>query len=230
MIPGEILQSVCLIRPTRNTTASCFLITISHKAVFVTAKHLFPNGINNSNISFDLYRNDGWQNCPGQLYLHSNKSVDVAIITTDLPRVENPYDVEDSKYFVSQDCYFLGFPYGMKLDDNKPKEQQINSGFPIPFVKKAIISSFLTDANNVRNIYLDGHNNPGFSGGPVVVKNLRSTKFKMRIIGVISGYRNHINEITTPLGKIQTTENSGIVVSHSIKHVYEILQGNNLPY
>ena len=60
-----------------------------------------------------------------------------------------------------QDVYFLGFPYGLHGDMSA-----LSNDLPFPFVKKGIISLFHNDG--VNRIYLDGHNNPGFSGGPVV--------------------------------------------------------------
>lgn len=101
----------------------------------------------------------------------------------------------------------------------------MNRGFPIPFVKKGIISSFITDSLGTTQIFLDGHNNPGFSGGPVVVTNFgNETKHKMRIIGIVSAYLNE-NKITkTPIGDFVNKENSGIVLTYAFDHVFEILE------
>ena len=74
-------------------------------------------------------------------------------------------------------------------------------------------------------IFLDGHNNPGFSGGPVVITNLgNESKHKMRIIGVISAYLNEEKVIKTPYGDFKNRENSGIVVSYAFDHVFEIIK------
>ena len=80
-----------------------------------------------------------------------------------------------------QDAYFLGFPYGLKSE-----YEDFNNNFPVPFVKKAIVSSLDTDKDcNRQIIFLDGHNNPGFSGGPVVFTELRKNVYK--VVSVISG-------------------------------------------
>jgi hypothetical protein len=57
----------------------------------------------------------------------------------------------------------------------------------LPFVKKAIISAY--DVVNGINIwYLDGINNPGFSGGPVVFNRHGSTDW--HVAAVVSAYRS----------------------------------------
>ena len=48
------------------------------------------------------------------------------------------------------DVFPLGYPYG-------------GTGGPAAFIKKAIVS-----AENGTEIFLDGHNNKGFSDGPIV--------------------------------------------------------------
>ena len=58
-----------------------------------------------------------------------------------------------------QDAYFLGFPFGIGFD---------LGGGSLPFVKKAIVSGLYKSINGVSLVLLDGINNPGFSGGPVV--------------------------------------------------------------
>ncbi len=60
---------------------------------------------------------------------------------------------------LSQDAFFLGYPFGMGT--------YIHEVQAWAFVKKGIISSF-GKLGGVRRIFLDGMNNPGFSGGPVV--------------------------------------------------------------
>ena len=101
---------------------------------------------------------------------------------------------------------------------------KMNNGFPIPFIKKAIISSFITDASDVTRIYLDGHNNPGFSGGPVVISNNNDgSDNQMRIIGVVSSYLNDIKVLKTKTGNYNITENSGIVLSYHFDIVFDII-------
>lgn len=73
-------------------------------------------------------------------------------------------------------------------------------------------------------IFLDGHNNPGFSGGPVVITNHENGKTRMQIIGIVSAYLNEEKIIKTPLGDFKNSENSGIVLSYAFDHVFEIIK------
>ena len=63
-----------------------------------------------------------------------------------------------------QEVFFAGFPFGENLFTTST--QTVNGLFPMPFVKKGIISAEATE-NGATILYLDGHNNPGFSGGPI---------------------------------------------------------------
>ncbi len=120
-----------------------------------------------------------------------------------------------------QDVYFLGFPYGWYGDIGKT-----NRDFPMPFVKKAILSCVFTGDKGVQHFFLDGHNNPGFSGGPVVFKEPNKKDFK--VASVISGYR-YMNE---PIfaGEDQVPlmyrYNTGIIISYGIKYAVDLIEVN----
>ena len=222
MVPTEILQRVFFIKQGANT-GTCFLVSIDSNDYLITAKHLFPNTLlNKSIVEIEILKNDGWIKIKPTYLIHSNPNIDVAVL--DLKsndQKNNLFDIGSKNYYLSQECFFLGFPFGLRMDD---KEGKMNNGFPIPFVKKAIVSSFVSDTTGMTQIFLDGHNNPGFSGGPVVIKNYEDgSKHKMRIIGIVSAYLNEEKVIKTPLGDFKNNENSGIVLSYSFDHVIEII-------
>ena len=111
------------------------------------------------------------------------------------------------------DAFFLGFPFGLYT----PMKD-----FEAPFIKKGVISSIVTGSNGISIIYLDGHNNPGFSGGPITFKMPNETQW--HICGVILGYKWEPKKVlsakdTNPV--INNTnsfiqENSGIVLGENI--------------
>ena len=73
---------------------------------------------------------------------------------------------------------------------------------------------------------LDGHNNPGFSGGPVFFTS-RDDQLP-KVAGVISGFRYNWEPIFL---QGQPTDlsfqyNTGIIVAWSIAHAVEIINGN----
>jgi len=224
MVPNEILQSVFLIK-YGSSTGTCFLVSIDSNDYLVTAKHIFPNTIPfKSKVDIEIYNNKGWMKFQPDLLFHTNTNIDIAVLDLKTNDFKNmAFDVGSKNYYLSQECFFLGFPFGLKMDDDATGT--INRGFPIPFVKKAIISLFVSDTTKMTQIFLDGHNNPGFSGGPVVITNaVNENKHKMRIIGIISAYLNEEKVIKTPYGDLKNSENSGIVLSYAFDHVFEIIK------
>jgi len=115
----------------------------------------------------------------------------------------------------SEDMFFLGYPYGLGMT--------IDAQVQLPIVKKAILSgSDSQTGGGLHTMYLDGLNNPGFSGGPVVTMRFNPP----RIVGVISGYRVDwqqllVNKLPDPSLSVQT--NSGIIIAYDIKHAVEAL-------
>jgi hypothetical protein len=63
----------------------------------------------------------------------------------------------------AQDVYFLGYPYNVFADLG-----EINRNFPMPFVKKAILSSMYETTDGLQVLFLEGHSSPGCSGEPAV--------------------------------------------------------------
>lgn len=224
MVPNEILQTVFLIKHAGNS-GTCFLVSIDSNDYLITAKHLFPDSTAfNSTVDIEIYNNQGWKKFKPNILFHDNPSIDIAVLNLKSNDFKHmAFDVGSKNYYLSQDCFFLGFPFNLKMDDDATGT--INRGFPIPFVKKGIISLFVSDSTKMTQIFLDGHNNPGFSGGPVVIKNFgNESQNNMRIIGVISAYLNEEKVIMTPYGPFKNRENSGIVLTYAFDHVFEIVK------
>ena len=99
----------------------------------------------------------------------------------------------------------------------------LNAGFPLPLVKKAAVSALgLEDGP----ILLDGHNNPGFSGGPVA---RRRTKEEQTVIGVVSGYRfdrHNVRDANGDKTSYTYDTNTGIIIAHDIRHALAIIASN----
>src|SRR5262249_6713368 len=115
-----------------------------------------------------------------------------------------------------QEVFFLGFPYGITGPFTLGPE-----GYPIPLVKRATLSLFHGDV-----WLLDGHNNPGFSGGPVVFKKPGTEEFK--VAGVISSFRFAEEPVLaggqpTPL---VYRYNTGIIKCPRIDHAVALIRAN----
>lgn len=198
-------------------TGTCFVIDSGKGEVIVTAKHVV-SGIEDGG-TIELYHNQQWLQTTIKLHgHHPHADVSVFSIETTLGKYELPATSEGM--LVGQDTLFLGFPYTMKDENSSP----INRDFPIPLVKKATLSGYMKDENGAPYMFLDGINNPGFSGGPVIFKHGNDPLLK--VAGVISGF-NYSNEPAfqgdqaTPL---TVRMNTGIIIAYTIENALELIE------
>lgn len=143
-------------------------------------------------------------------------AVDIAAFP--LPHVLTPalpVAVMSTGMTLGQDVFFLGYAYGVAF-------AMPGLGM-MPLVKKATLSG-IQHEDGTTIIYLDGFNNPGFSGGPVVFYSKDSDE--QRIGAVISGYRIDPLEVISEgqSGQPATVQaNSGIIISHNIGFATEAI-------
>jgi S1-C subfamily serine protease len=192
-----------------------FTIDVDGKQYLVTAKHVVQNF---EPTGIEVFGNGAWANVPANLVAHGRGEIDVSVIApmAAMSPAGLPIDVSSAGVVYGQDVYFLGFPYGVL-------SQVIfgDAGHPLPLVKKAILSSFAGD------IYLlDGHNNPGFSGGPVIFGAVGA--MPNRVAAIVSGYRFSPEPVF--LDNTETAlkyrHNTGIIISYKIETALEMITGN----
>jgi hypothetical protein len=72
-------------------------------------------------------------------------------------------------------------------------------------------------------LYIDGFNNPGFSGGPIVYWNF--TTHAYGIIGVVMGYKEDTAKVLVNGVHMDTQllVNSGILIGYSIQHALQAI-------
>ncbi|AZA60765.1 S1 family peptidase [Chryseobacterium indoltheticum] len=217
-INGEYFNSTFnIITETENGTS--FILTISEKQYLITAKHLFKGVANGEYKTFSIYINDILTPLSGKVYICPNVNVDIAVVPLEEHIIAKyEFSITGGNYSIGEDVFFFGYPYYLS-------QTLTNVKFKMPLVKTAIVSGVNYQDDCVQ-IYLDGHNNPGFSGGPVGYFNEREQR--LHILSVISGYITQNNNIITSAGVIITPENSGIIISYSIKHVNDILHLNKI--
>lgn len=224
MLPTtNILQRTFLIR-CGETIGTCFTIDVHNRQYIITARHV---GASISGPSTVKLQHEGvWKDLAVRLVGHGLEEVDVTVLATDLqlsPTHPLPAGLEGIS--LGQDVLFLGFPYGLTNEAG-----QINRNFPLPLVKHGIVSAMLL--KEVKTILLDGHNNPGFSGGPVVCEVMKGQSKELTVIGVISGYRHEPKAIYQD--RIVTTlkyyENTGIVIVFGIEHALDLIKKNPIGF
>jgi len=218
-LTNEIIQKVFLIKYDNGTATGFF---VKHKGLtyLITAKHVVDSinkvpKTNGDTINLKAFQDSRWVPIHGKVYFHENKLIDIAVIKTPEIKLDTVlFDLTVKGMAYGEQGYFLGFPFGLKaMIDNS------NFRSPIPIVKGAILSSFYREKDALILLF-DAHNNPGFSGGPIIFHNHNPESSKnWNVIGVISGYRPQKNKIKN----LTYYENSGIMVGFGINHAIEIL-------
>lgn len=216
MITSNVFHRTFRIR-YGNGCGTCFTIDEDSRQYLVTARHVVA-GIQQSD-RVELFYQNQWHPFDSELVGEASGNIDITVLALPIqlsPTYPMPATTNDMVF--GQEVFFLGFPYNLFADIGA-----MNRDFPLPFVKRAILSSIVHDSGE-EVLYLDGHNNPGFSGGPVVFKPPGTQE--LRVAGVVSGYRYEDELIyagNTPT-QLAYRYNTGIIISYSIKYATELIK------
>jgi S1-C subfamily serine protease len=195
---------------------TAFTVDVDGKQYLLTAKHVVERF--GSDKSLQVFGKGKWSTVPAALVGHGDKQNDVSVFapTTAMSPPNLPVVVSSDGLAYGQDVYFLGFPYGV-LSEVIFGE----AGHPLPLVKKAILSTF------AGNVYLlDGHNNPGFSGGPLIFG--RGGSLPSNAAAIVSGYRFDEEAVIDGGRKtrMMVRSNTGIIVAYKIEIALELIRAN----
>ncbi len=212
-VPLNILGRVFYLR-NGTTTGTGFLVDID-KEYLVTARHVVA-GLEMHNPKLQYYRSADWRAMGGDVIFPANKNVDIAVI--DLHQKASlglsPELAAESPTIGGQ-VYFIGFPHGLHT--------LYSNGEYLPLVKVGVFSGLDNSDPDEIVYYVDGFNNPGFSGGPVVY--IDNSTHAWRIAGVIQGYESESLK-TKVKGKDVDTGllvNSGILISYPISYALKAI-------
>ena len=220
-VPIEMLDRTLLIRHD-DIVGTAFEIERHHKKYLVTARHVVA-GLPETNAALQVMRYDKWTDYRTiRTLFPKSPSVDIAVFETgeaaDTPYYVAPADKGIGGATFGQNVWFLGFPYG--IGTHIPSA---SGGVFYPFIKHGILSAIDSSDPNANITFIDGHNNPGFSGGPVLYVDLSDHKYK--ILAVVSSYRFEATQ-TAIDGKIVDSPllaNSGIIQSYSIRYALDAI-------
>ena len=231
MINFEVINRIFHIR-LGNAFGTAFAIDRNGKQYVITARHVVE-GISTGD-ELQIFHEKRWKRTRVDVVGIGEKAVDVAVLACPI-QLAPPYPLEAScdglKY--GQSIYFLGFPFGWGGG-----AEEINRGFPIPFVKAGIVSA-MTSGDALR-IFIDGHNNKGFSGGPVVFVPTGRPQNEFRVAGVVANYPisrepvvdRHgvpiVGDHNEPHAYVQ--ENPGFVVAFQIAHATDLIDSNPIGF
>ena len=199
---------------------SCFTIDVDDKQYLCTAKHCLENF---RGKSIELFHGEKWKTLDVELVGFGSKDTDICVLSPKI-QLSPPYRLPPTmdNITLGQDVYFLGFPYGIQIDMG-----DLNRLFPLPLVKRATVSAICAQDQTI--ILLDGYNNPGFSGGPVVFTKSGSAKNELSVAAIVSGYRFEPQPVLDEKGQetsLRVHANTGIVHSYSIQHALDAIKDN----
>jgi Trypsin-like peptidase domain len=226
----NVLYRVLRLR-TSASVGSAFTIEVDGRQYLLTARHNLKDF--GAEGTIDLWIEGRWTRAEAHAIYPSNPVVDIAALDLGRPiTLSYPLEPTSIGLILGQQVYFLGYPYGL----SNPSFSAAPPGFgEIPFVKGGIVSAIDSRNPEANILYLDGQNNPGFSGGPIVFWHAESGRF--RVAGVVSGYRNEPLPVlkkrdlsdpdATAHNDLYTRANSGIVVGYDISHIVDAIRAAN---
>ena len=205
-----------------GSQGTCFTIDHENRQYIVTARHIVESMTVPATIR--IKHKGVWKDCLVNLVGHCKGKVDISVLAVDF-QLSPTYSLPTTgRMTLGQDFYFLGFPYGLTSEVG-----EFNRNFPFPLIKKATLSAI---DSNTNLLFLDGHNNPGFSGGPVVYSQVGEPDHELLVAGVISGYRFNMEPVYLE-GKRTSLEfeyNTGIIVAYGIKHAINLISQNPIGF
>ena len=231
MITANVIHRTFHIR-SGNSLGTAFAIDHNGKQYLVTARHVVE-GIS-ADDEIEMFHEQQWKRIAARVVGIGDGEIDAAVLSCPI-HLAPPWPLEPSADGLTygQQVYFLGYPFGLVGG-----LERVNRNFPVPFVKGGIYSA--TDETR-SVIYVDGHGNPGFSGGLMVFRPSGQSSKDFQVAGIAS----HIPP--TPLEPIvdgegtpivaqnnrpiaYTQENPGFVIVYEIKNATKLIDANPIGF
>jgi hypothetical protein len=217
-VPIDILQRTVFIK-VGSEAGTAFAVDYQGKMYLITAKHVVA-GVPAENATIQIWQDNEWKNYQTVKTIYpSSGDVDIAVFATQ-EKVDKPYLVTvgglSGGPTLGQQVWFLGYPWGIA--------SHFGGGKVAPFIKRGTMSAVDSTNPNAVVLYVDGFNNPGFSGGPIVFWNFSTHSYQ--IIGVVKGYREDSAKVLINGQHVDTQllVNTGILVGYSIEHAMKAIQ------
>lgn len=208
LVGENVLKRVAKISTEAGTFGTGFFIERRGKTYLITALHVVKDVPRVTIRGYNFSQQTDVKLLPG---IAAHADVAVLELPPGPPLAAPDVRFSAAELFVSQEVFFVGFPYGLG--------STASDGGQIPFIKKGMLSA--VDLKGV--YYLDGINNPGFSGGPVCTGGGE----KDQIVGIVSGYRVDWQKVYAgPANQeidARVAVNTGIIVTYKIDHALTAL-------
>ena len=216
MITANVIYRVFRLK-VGPETGTGFTVEEEGGEYLVTARHLAHSLQATSEI--EVFKDGGWSPLEVTTVGHAPGEVDISVLAPSerlTPTRPLPLPASSAGLTYGQEAFFLGFPYG--IGDKFLRE----TGHPVPFVKRVTVSTLFG-----KPYLLDGYNNPGFSGGPVVFRPPGRKEFQ--VAAVVSGYRWASAPVRDQENRdtdFHLRENTGIVVAYGVDEAVALIRAN----
>jgi S1-C subfamily serine protease len=230
-VAANVTSRVMQIRVPKGTGTG-FLFDHHDISYIITAEHMVEGAGDNADVELLGPGDHQWRTVRFRVIHGHRPCADVAVLVFRDGWKVGPVDPlppgGPSTILLGQEAYFLGFPYGLVTDFGK-------SEIAAPFVKHAYVSGFIgcsaiysETKTNSPLMLLDGMNNAGFSGGPVVTPDLMLPNHPMKVVGVISGYRNAPADALVDGQAVPSNilANTGLVIVIPIQEVIDLIDND----
>jgi hypothetical protein len=218
-VPTEILQRTIFIK-AGSEAGTAFAVDYQGKMYLVTARHVVTGLPTTSNATIQAWQEEQWKDYHTvKTIFPSSSDVDIAVFETD-EKVATPYSIQPTEstggVTMGQQVWFLGYPWGIS--------SHFGDGRIAPFIKRGTMSAIDATKPDAIVIYVDGFNNPGFSGGPIVYWDFAKRAYG--ILGVVKGYKEDAAKVLINGQHVDTQilVNTGILVAYSIDHAVKAIE------
>jgi hypothetical protein len=213
---SNVFERVFLVQgPVEGGTA--FTIEVDGRQYLITAKHVVKGMKEDDRIQ--IRKNDQWFPLTVKVF-RCDDPVDIAVlIPPSQLSVNFPLEATAEGVFFGGETSFLGFPYGITTG------LKLAGGYPLPLVKKATLSGMIPlvpDKGSI--IVLDGYNNPGFSGSPVVFRDSTKSQVTFKVAGVVVSFLSEAGPV------LKTEEVAPAQITAEDKQESRILQYHQKSY
>lgn len=209
-----------------HRSATGFTIEVDKRQYLVTAKHFLVGALP---PAIDV-QHDEWSSVPVNRVGAGKDDEDVLVLAASLPLSPTlPVDQGTDGMMIGQPVRFLG--YFRRVQTAPLPGYEVRGA---PLVMGGILSGFQFDDSP--SIWVDGHNNHGFSGGPVVYQPARAPtrdECRWKIAGVISGYVNAPVEVKSVTGAPTAAvaiANAGLLRAIPMRVVRELIDRNPIGF
>jgi hypothetical protein len=226
---GQVTSNV-LLRVLRfqsgDKSGTAFTVEVDGQQYLITARHNLVKP--DTKVDIKLFLNGAWRSFKARAIYPDNDSVDiVALDVGQKVTIDFSFEPTSHDIIIGQQVYFVGYPWGLGSRGRLP-----GSIAEIPFVKSGVLSAIDGRQTDAVIFYVDGDNNPGFSGAPIVYRHSKTGAY--RVAAVVRGYRSEAFPVLKKkdlqnLGAkayedLYTRGNSGIIVAYKIKHIVDAIQ------